>query len=193
MEESCLSTEKWFADIVYGSVNGTTNCCRNFQVWCCDRHRAWAERWGAISAIIKWKVNNKTEKTQDANIELVSILQELENTDRRQARCSARSARTSALSRVTSPESHKPKKEGNLKRIPPGRNLHRHIRREVREEKRGGGGLTGERMRLAGLVGGGLPTERLRAQAVLERRVDATRLRTSQLELRGSAEKKGGG
>jgi hypothetical protein len=44
----------------------------------------------------------------------------------------------------------------------------------VREEKRGGGGLTGDRRRLAGLVGGGLPMEWLREEAVLEQQVDAS-------------------
>jgi hypothetical protein len=47
------------------------------------------------------------------------------------------------------------------------------LRWEVREEKRGGGGLTSERRQLAGLVGGRLPTERLRVEAVLEQWVDA--------------------
>jgi hypothetical protein len=43
---------------------------------------------------------------------------------------------------------------------------------EAREEKRGVGGLTGERRRLVGLGGGRLPTEWLRVQTMLERWVD---------------------
>jgi hypothetical protein len=41
----------------------------------------------------------------------------------------------------------------------------------VREEKRGGGGLTGDQRWLAGLVGGGLLMEQLRAEAMLKRQV----------------------
>jgi hypothetical protein len=73
------------------------------------------------------------------------------------------------------------------------------LRQEAGQEKRGDGGLTSERRRLAELRQGGLSMEQLRAVALLKRRLavnylwEARRLKMVQLELRGSVEKKGGG
>jgi hypothetical protein len=55
-----LSAEKWFRDIAEGM---------------------WWQICGAVWVTgLLLELNNTTEKTQDANIELVSILQELEET-----------------------------------------------------------------------------------------------------------------